>query len=264
MADEKKHTHQCTHCCEGCVAHREAEREDLREKLKRCGEAREAARVQKEQEMQQALEAHEEELSSLKKKLLAFQLATVVGVTILGQETFDKIMGKVGEAQAVTEKITGGGKAEDSKDTKAAAPKSGKPLSWGGNSSIGGSYTPISDLWKIEQRRVPSQMDAPITITEPLTPVTVAAGSPTDTGGIGLPPITLPPNTPWARNDWSEYIFTNPTPDITPVVVAWNAGVEADWGDGAGVFVQPSVVPSPNTFSVFALSLINNGRRRIA
>ena len=261
MADDKPHKHVG---CEGCEAHRKAERDELREKLKRCCEAREAARAEREKEIQEQAEAAEDELKSLKKKLVAFQLATVVGVTILGQETFDKIMGKVEQAQEVTERITGGGKdKDDTKDSKSSTPppKTSKPLSWGGSSLI--RTTPISDLWKIGQPRVASAFDQPLVITEPLTPVTVAA-APTDTSGIGLPPITTPPQQPWAHNDWSQYFFTNPSPDITPVVVAWNTGVETGWGDGAGVYVPPSVVPTPNTFSVFALSLINNGRRRIA
>lgn len=269
MADDKKHEHHC----ESCEAHRKAEREDLREKLKRCCEAREAARAEREKELQEAAEAHEEELKSLKKKLAAFQLATVVGVTILGQETFDKIMGKVGEAQGVTEKITGGGKsekAEDGKDTKPVPPKSGKPLSWSGEGDnfvlVNNSY---SGSWVVPFRR-PSpnkSLDKPITITEVAAPSLWETADRMSTAQLPLPPRAEElAYTPSAPSTWSQYIFTIPSPEVTPVVVAMSTGVEADWGDGAGVFMEPvtSVVPTPNTFSVFALSLINNGRRRIA
>ena len=263
MADEKKHDHKH---CENCEAHRQAEREDLRERLKKCCEAREAARSQRETQMAEELEAAQAEASSLKKKLAAFQLATVVGVTILGQETFDKIMGKVDEVQAVQEKITGGGKSDpkDEKPSPPTPPKSGKPVSWSGDySNTILVHEPISDAWKIRTPRPSSTLDAPLVVTEPLTPVQVAAAPATDPSGIGLPPITVPP-APWAHNDWSQYIFTNPTPYLAPVAVALNTGVDSGWGDGAGVFVQPAPVPSPNTFSVFALSLVNNGRRRNA
>ena len=260
MADEK-HKH-----CEGCEAHRAAEREDLRERLKKCCEAREAARAEREAEITEELEAAEAETKSLKKKLAAFQLATVVGVTILGQDTFDKIMGKVDEVKAVQEKITGGGKGEnkDEKPSSPTPPKSGKPVSWGGDTTnLILVHEPISDAWKIRTPRPSSTLDAPLVVTEPLTPVEVAAAPATDPGGIGLPPVVVPP-APWAHNDWSQYIFTNPTPDLAPVAVALNTGVDSGWGDGAGVFIQPAPVPSPNTFSVFALSLVNNGRRRNA
>lgn len=269
MADDKKHEH---HHCEGCESHRKAEREDLRERLKKCCEAREAARAEREKELQEAAEAHEEELKSLKKKLAAFQLATVVGVTILGQETFDKIMGKVGEAQGVTEKITGGGAAKSETEEKNAKPqpKSGKPLSWSGEGDnfvlVNNSY---SGSWVVPFRR-PSpnkSFDKPITITEVAAPSLWETADRMSTAQLPLPPRAEElAYTPSAPSTWSQYIFTIPSPEVTPVVVAMSTGVEADWGDGAGVFMEPvtSVVPTPNTFSVFALSLINNGRRRIA
>ena len=270
MADEKKHDHKH---CENCEAHRQAEREDLRERLKKCCEAREAARSQRETQMAEELEAAQAEASSLKKKLAAFQLATVVGVTILGQETFDKIMGKVDEAKAVTEKITGGGvKAEDAKDTKPAAPaKPSKPLSWSGGSrdTIVLSSEPISNIWGVPSYRgsQPKAIDKPVVYTETPAPSLWEVASSMSSHQLPLPPkadqlvYATPP-----VSTWSQYIFTIPSPEITPVVVTMSTGVEADWGDGAGVFVQPTVsaVPTPNTFSVFALSLINNGRRRNA
>ena len=268
MADEKKHEHRG---CEGCEAHRKAEREDLREKLKRCCEAREAARAEKEQEMQQAAEAHEEELKSLKKKLAAFQLATVVGVTILGQETFDKIMGKVDEAQGVTEKITGGGAAKSETEEKNAKPqpKSGKPLSWsGGGDDFVLVNNSSSGSWVIPFRRGTPQksFDKPMTITEVAAPSLWEIANSTSGVQLPLPPkgeeLTYTPPTP---STWSQYMFTIPSPEITPAVVALNTGVETVGDDAAFVFApSASAVPTPNTFSVFALSLINNGRRRIA
>lgn len=269
MADDKKHEHRG---CEGCEAHRKAEREDLREKLKRCCEAREAARAEREKELQEAAEAHEEELKSLKKKLAAFQLATVVGVTILGQETFDKIMGKVDEAQGVTERITGGGgKSESPEDSKSAKPqtKGSKPLSWtGGDDAFVLVNSSHSGSWVIPFRR-PSpnkSFDTPITLTE-------AAGSSLweTADSMNRPQLPLPPQadhlayTPSAPSTWSQYIFTIPSPEITPAVVALSTGVEAAVDSPAFAFApSASVIPQPNTFSVFALSLINNGRRRIA
>ena len=83
---------------------------------------------------------------------------------------------------------------------------------------------------------------------------------------LPLPPkgeeLTYTPPTP---STWSQYMFTIPSPEITPAVVAMNTGVETVGDDAAFVFApSASAVPTPNTFSVFALSLINNGRRRIA
>ena len=164
MADEK-HKH-----CEGCEAHRAAEREDLKERLKKCCEAREAARTQRETEMAEELEAAEAETKSLKKKLAAFQLATVVGVTILGQDTFDKIMGKVDEVKAVQEKITGGGKS-DPKDEKPSSPSTTKPVKTGllggwDSSSLVLVNGSDSGRWIVPFRRPSSAFNKPVTITQ--------------------------------------------------------------------------------------------------
>ena len=99
--------HKHTHSCESCETLKNEEKEKLKEDLKNCSAARKSAEDQKKAELEKtALEA-EEKIEKMKKQLMAFQLATVVGVTILGQEAFDKIFSKVEEVKSVQNKITG-------------------------------------------------------------------------------------------------------------------------------------------------------------
>ena len=84
------HKHSAGSPCE-CEKLKNAEREELREGLKKCVEARETERREREEENARRAEEAESEVKSLKKKLIAFQLATAVGVVVIGQEAFDKI-----------------------------------------------------------------------------------------------------------------------------------------------------------------------------
>lgn len=124
MADHK-HNHAS---CESCETIKNEEREKLKEDLKKCVAARQAAEDEKKAQLEKtALEA-EEKVEKMKKQLMAFQLATVVGVTILGQEAFDKIFAKVEEVKSVQDKITGmtsGGESEEKAPAKTEKPKTG-------------------------------------------------------------------------------------------------------------------------------------------
>ena len=128
--------HKHTHSCESCETLKNEEKEKLKEDLKNCSAARKSAEDQKKAELEKtALEA-EEKIEKMKKQLMAFQLATVVGVTILGQEAFDKIFSKVEEVKSVQNKITGmtsDGETEEKSSGKTEKPKTGtKSVGFGG------------------------------------------------------------------------------------------------------------------------------------
>ena len=260
---EHKHNHAS---CETCETLKNEEKEKLKQDLKNCAAARDAAEREKKAELEKtALEA-EEKVEKMKKQLMAFQLATVVGVTILGQEAFDKIFAKVEEVKSVQDKITGinsGGDKTNSSSEKTEKPKNGtKGVSFNG-------FRPISTLNLIDY----STFGQNIIITDsrtdqnaPWTPSesTISTTSVTQpTQLIVDPPISTPPTVASVTN----YDFPVVMMDV-PTTIASLQYTLLPFQDSPFAFGQGtssiSPVPTPNSISVFALSLINTPKRRMA
>ena len=79
---------------------------EIKDSLEACAQAHEDARIEKEKAAAKELKEAKTKINKLQKTLSAFQLATTVGVTILGQEAFNRMFSKVEEAQSVQSKIT--------------------------------------------------------------------------------------------------------------------------------------------------------------
>lgn len=109
--------------CSNCVKIKEERCLETKLALEKCAHAQEEARAAKESFLAEQLKEAKAKNQSMQKTLMAFQIATTVGVTILGQETFDKITGKVDEVKHVQEKITGTS-TDEHKDEKPGDKKS--------------------------------------------------------------------------------------------------------------------------------------------
>lgn len=219
------HKHREDSPCE-CEKLKDAERDTLREGLKKCTEAREAERRAREEENAKRAADAEAEVKSLKKKLLAFQLATAVGVALLGQDVFDRITAKVDAATAIQHKITGEG--------GAAAPDAHHPpepqkVGMGG----WGPFVPKRNPFGARHQDVPEHTDGDIS--------GVFAGRKPDTD----PPPVLPPVvTPPTQLQQAVRKMDAP-PDIAAVVP-----VEQPF-DPYAVFLTPSTLP----FDVYSTTL---------
>lgn len=262
MADHK-HNHAS---CESCETIKNEEREKLKEDLKKCVAARQAAEDEKKAQLEKtALEA-EEKVEKMKKQLMAFQLATVVGVTILGQEAFDKIFAKVEEVKSVQDKITGmtsGGESEEKAPAKTEKPKNNiKTVGFG--KFIEKNPFDWSEIAKFDNRIVIT--DEKFDQNKPWTPSGSQIASSSSSSGSQIlvdPPISQPPTT----NFTTIYDFPIAMVDV-PSVVASIQYPLLPFQDSPFVFGQGgteiSPIPAPSSVSVFALSLINQPRRRMA
>lgn len=251
------HKHSEGSPCE-CEKLKNAEREELREGLKKCVEARETDRREREAENARRADEAEAEAKSLKKKLVAFQLATAVGVAVIGQEAFDKITAKLNAVQEVQSKITG-----------EAAPVEPPPPAAGGKDKIGFSgwkpYIP-----KNKSTTEPQKTDGDIS--------GIFAGS--YTRGENVPPLFSPPvggngsrnsesfvprvtaaEDPQAITENLMAALSQPLPPETPI--AWGAPL-LPFND-SGSFAFPAageVVPSSAPITLFAMSGLIHNRRR--
>jgi len=260
------HKHSEGSPCE-CEKLKNAEREELREGLKKCTEAREADRRAREEENAKRAADAEAEVKSLKKKLIAFQLATAVGVAVVGQEVFDKITAKMNAVQEVQQKITGEGTAP-AEPAKPVAMGDGRstPSAWGrqwqktnkptttqesGNGDISGifagakrskdepppqlpSVTPPSAVEEAAKKlnAAPTVADA-ISVTEPFDPYS-----------LFLTPSALP---------FDVY--------STTLALGNNYGFGQYYGNSTGGSYVPPV-PSPSPLTVFAVGGLIHNRRR--
>ena len=262
------HKHSEGSPCE-CEKLKNAEREELREGLKKCVEAREAERREREAENAKRADEAEAEVKSLKKRLIAFQLATAVGVAVIGQEAFDKITAKMDAAQEMQEKITGGaapvsdggGKKPQAMDT-IGQPFGGRP--WQkpqritiqedrGNGDIsgifaGGKPKPSTDAppavpdVAVRQRSVGDEIARLATAAD--IPLAVPFAAVEDPYAVFLTPSTLP---------FDVY--------STTLALGNNYGFGEYYGIGGGGAIAPSV-PSPSPLTVFAVGGLMHNRRR--
>lgn len=261
MADHK-HSHAS---CESCETFKNEEKEKLKQDLKNCAASREAAETEKKAQLEKtALEA-EEKIEKMKKQLMAFQLATVVGVTILGQEAFDKLFSKVEEVKSVQSKITGmtsGGESEEKSLEKTEKPKIGtKSVGFNGFSSK--NQFDMTQFSRFDNRIVIT--DNKLDQNAPWTPSETTIASAITTSGTKIlvdPPISQPPSSPSVTN----YDFPVVVMDVPTVVASLQYDLlpfqDSPFAFGQGG-TEISPIPTPSSVSVFALSLINQPRRRM-
>jgi len=240
-----------------CEKLKNAEREELREGLKKCVEARESERREREEENARRAEEAESEVKSLKKKLIAFQLATAVGVAVIGQEAFDKITAKLNAVQEVQSKITG-----------ESAPAEPPPSAAGGKTKIGFSgWKPYNP--KNKSMTEPQQGNGDISgvfagayirNNNPLPPFspTVIGGGVSETVSF-TPRVVAEDAQAISRNLMAA--LSQPLPPDTQI--AWGAPL-LPFND-SGSFAFPAAggdVPSPAPITLFAMSGLIHNRRR--
>lgn len=259
---EHKHNHAS---CESCENLKNEEREKLKQDLKNCADARKAAEQEKIDNLEKTAAEAEEKLSKIKKQLMAFQLATVIGVTVLGQEAFDKIFAKVEEVKNVQDKISGIGSSATKTESPSEKPEksksSTKGVSFGGFKPI--STPNLTDFGRFRQNIVitDSRTDSNAPWTPSESTVSVASvTSPTQL--IVDPPIYTPPKSISVTN----YDFPVVMMDVPTTVASLQYSL-LQFQDSPFVFGQSettiSQVPTPSTISVLGLSLINTPRRRM-
>lgn len=268
MAEEKSvgHGHAS---CGNCQKIKDSQCEETRKALEECRKAREEAEAAAQESLQQELEEAKAKNKSLQKTIAAFQIATTVGVTLLGQEVFNKIMDKVNSVKEVQAKITGDtGKATEEKQDTKGKTDGKKSVTFRGDTSNIMTIARWESIGSLMAQRIPpvniteKQEDS---FTETAQAITMAHTRILDEQGIGL--TLLPPSTKQqvatSTVDWSQYIYTNTTPPIEAVTMTWGGDLDS-WGDGAGAYygLSAAPVPAPNGITVFALSLINSPRRR--
>jgi len=127
MAQKQSVQSDHSHCA-SCAKLKEESCAQIKASLEECVQAHEDARIQKEQAAAKELKDTKTKVNKLQKKLSAFQLATTVGVTILGQEAFDKIFSKVEEVQNVQTKITEIVPSEDKPEKSKSIPEEPKKI----------------------------------------------------------------------------------------------------------------------------------------
>lgn len=262
MATHKHHDHAP---CD-CEKLKTAEREELREGLKHCNEQREAERERRVREAIAQAEESSKELKSAKKKLLAFQLVTVVASTVLGQEWVDKIMSKVDAAKGLQDKIT----------APPAKPDPAKPITFGDRKrdplqQWGRPWMPrtepkevaakgdISGIFAGNKPQTPADEPLPEPIaTQPSVAAQIArVATATEVPSLALP--YTPVVDPYA-------MFLTPSAisfDVysTGLGLGMNYGFGEYYGADTGGSVGPAT-PSPSPLAVFAMGGLLNTRKR--
>lgn len=267
MAEDKSVGHGHV-SCEGCRKLKDSYCEETRKALEECNKSWEEAEAASQQALEKELEEAKAKNKSLQKTVAAFQIATTVGVTLLGQEAFDKIMDKVNSVQEVQTKIAGESDKSTQEKTDTKGKTDGKKtVSFGGGSNI---MTPSRFNEIMSQSRYTPRVTITGNKDTPSVELTAdfVIGKSSILDGQGkdlqlLPPTPKQPQVVTSTVDWSRYIVVNPTPPIEAVAMSWGGD---DWVDTTGaatsLLMSANPIPSPNTMSVFALSLINSPRRR--
>jgi len=240
---EHKHNHAS---CETCETLKNEEKEKLKQDLKNCAAARDAAEREKKAELEKTTLEAEEKVEKMKKQLIAFQLATVVGVTILGQEAFDKIFAKVEEVKSVQDKITGINSSEE----KSEKPKKvSKDVSFTEFKPT--SLLKLTDFGGFEQNIVitDSRTDNNLPWI-PLESTVVSSLITKPTQLIVDPPIYTPPKV----TNISTYDFSVFMMDIPPEIPSLQYQL-LPFQDSPFVFGQnESNIPSPGAFMLLSIA----------
>jgi hypothetical protein len=255
------HKHSTGSPCE-CEKLKNAEREELREGLKKCVEAREAERREREAENAKRADEAEAEVKSLKKKLIAFQLATAIGGAVIGQEMVNKITAKIDSAKAMQEKITG--EAAPSDQSAAPAGNTTK-IGWGGGwkpyipknkfitNQDSGSNGDISGVWAGSRISVTGEQPSPI--VEDWSPYTTD----TNISKPGLQQITSAEVQEVSKNLIAA--LSEPLPPL--YTISFGAPLlPFDDSSGFAYSYAGAVVPSPAPITLFAMSGLIHNRRR--
>jgi hypothetical protein len=269
------HKHSEGSPCE-CEKLKNAEREELREGLKKCTEAREADRRAREEETAARAEEAEAEVKSLKKKLMAFQLATAVGTVVLGQEAVDKITAKMNAVTEVQHKITGEG--GDKKDKPAAAPQAsttqfGQPWSkpwvqqkpFSDRNTLTQSGGDISGVFAGQYESQPVLFAPDVPESASLIPPSLVQAVTKSSSSPSLLPLNFTV-TEQAFDSHSAFLTPSTLPfDVysTTLGLGNNYGIGEYYGMNTGGAIVPTV-PSPSPFAVFAMGGLvhSHGRRR--
>ena len=262
MADKKTVQSEHVHCA-NCIKLKEESCLEIKKSLQECAQANEDARIEKEQAVQKELKEAKSKITKLQKTLSAFQLATTIGVTILGQDAFNRIFNKVEEVQKVQEKITN--IAPEKKETEASITpekETDKKIT-SVSSSKSNNFKKLLDEMaqkdKINEAKLvitKDQTDNELLVTDAIQPLTPSV----------IPSIVDPPVIPFSGYSGYKlkYIFdlpVQPTPDLIVQTIG-QPNLEF-FGDGPGVFVytQSDPVPSPSSVSVMALIPLTYKRR---
>lgn len=264
MAEVKSSQSEHVHCG-SCAKIKEEQCLETKKALEECAQAQEEARAAKESFLAEQLEEAKTKIKSMQKTLMAFQIATTVGVTILGQEMFDKITGKIQEVKQVQEKITGTGTNEH-KDEKPADKKStSKTTSMGGNPFGLFPYNKALDYRDINfSDKLVITTDKPELQSTPWVPIETASNSNSTRSGTQIlvdPPVTPPPTVASVTNyDFPIVVMTTPEM-LATIQYPLLPFEDSPFVFGQGTEISP--IPSPNPISVFAFSLINQPRKRM-
>lgn len=252
--------------CSNCVKIKEERCLETKRALEQCANTQEEARLAKESLLAEQLEEAKTKIQSMQKTLMAFQIATTVGVTILGQEVFDKIMGKVDQVKQVQEKITGSS-TTDHKDEKPGDKKqSGKSVSMGGNDFSGLYRSNKHDYRDLQfSDKLVITTDKPEQQNAPWIPETIQVATSDVKTEIPLiidPPVTPPTVTVASVTNYDFPIIMMSVPELLATVQY----PLLPFQDDSFVFGQGAItpIPTPSPISVFALGLINQPRRRMA
>lgn len=253
------HKHSAGSPCE-CEKLKNAEREELREGLKKCVEARETERREREAENARRADEAEAEVKSLKKKLIAFQLATAVGGAVIGQEAVNKITEKMDAARELQGKITG--EAAPAADAPAPVVGGKDKISFSGwkpylpkNKSMSEPQRGNGDISGVFAGSY-TRSQEPLPIVPP--PANSVAA---DISTTAFAPRVAPPLDTQALSQNLMAAFSNPLPPT--LQVTWDAPL-LPFNDSSG-FAFPAaggVVPSPAPITLFAMSGLIHNRRR--
>jgi hypothetical protein len=263
MATHKHHDHAP---CD-CEKLKNAEREELKSGLQRCSEEREAERQRRVHEAVTRADESDTELKSIKKKLLAFQLVTVIAATLLGEEWVERLMTKVDTLKGVHEKITAPVKPDPAKPVTLIDPKrdplnnfarpwfprpEARDVAIKGNGDISGIFAGSKP-----QNPVDEPLPEPTPIQPSLAAEIARAAVATDIPALVLPytPVTDP---------YAFFLTPSAIPfDIysTGLGLGNNYGFGEYYGAGTGGSVGPTT-PSPSPLAVFAMGGLMHSRKR--
>jgi hypothetical protein len=275
------HKHSEDSPCD-CEKLKNAERDTLREGLKQCQEAREAERTAREREALERAEQSDGKLKKLQKQLIAFQLATAVGATVVGQDAVAKIGEKLGFLQGIQQKIMGGGGGGAAPSAPAAPantdkdkPKDGK----GGEKISMGGWKPYRSKEPMTQQAAADKGSGDITKAFKEKPSGDGKGEAAEVSvvvqkpkipvkALTQTPESLMPEIASAElpaDNYAAFLTPSTLPfDVysTTIALGDNYGFGDYYGMGGGGSVQPISTPSPSTIAVFAVGGIVNTRRR--
>jgi len=262
MAEHKSGQSDHTHCG-SCAKIKEEQCAETKRALEECAKTQEEARVAKESLLAEQLEEAKTKIKSMQKTLMAFQLATTVGVTILGQEMFDKITSKVDEVKQVQDKIAGNGSAEH-KDEPSSTKKPPIKTSLIGNSTLGlFPYNKNTD-------HVNSYFSNNMMITqksnEEITELWVSEEAKSNRwsySGQHLGQVTINSQVPASSNSFFDLYNNIIQAAPQQVAVSFTSDDNNFFNDG-GAYSQSEIssIPEPQPFSLITLGLINHTKRR--